>query len=139
MAVRSASAVCSPEFPRLLPLEECAPRIRARNEFAGLRLDRNPYAEISRMAVDPECTRGLEPSFGLARELCRAAANRGVDAVFSICPDGPARLNRLNARKCGVSFERFDEVPTVFGVPMWLCAFTGILRAFGDLSHEAAA
>jgi hypothetical protein len=83
------------------------------------------------MAIDPHCTEGLQASFGLARELCRAAARRGVDIIFSICPEGPARLNRLNARKCGVKYHIYSELPTVFGVPMWLCAFSGISSVYG--------
>jgi len=131
--------VSAPRSPRILPLEESGLRLLPRAEFAEMDLERNPYAEISRMAVDPECTSGLEVSFGLSRELCRSAARRGVDAIFSICPDGPARLNRVNAKKCGVSFHRYYQVPTIFGVSMWLCAFTGVLWAHGQRIREVAA
>jgi hypothetical protein len=36
------------------------------------------------------------------------------------------RLNRRNAGNCGVTFRRVVQLPTVFGVPMWLCLFTGM-------------
>ena len=131
--------VAAPQRGRKLPLEECGYDLRKSQPFAELHLDDLPYAEISRMAVAPEVTQGLDVSRGLARELCRAAARRGVDAIFSICPDGPARLNRLNAKRCGVAYHIYAEIQTVFGVPMWLCAFTGILAAYARPIEEAAA
>jgi hypothetical protein len=114
---------------RTLPLEEAGFDLRECDLLREVNLDKTAYGEIGRMAVDPACTQGLEVSCGLARELCGVAANLGVDTILSICPDGAVRLNRRNAASCGVSFRRVVKLATVFGIPMWLCLFTGIRKA----------
>ena len=115
---------------RRLPLEEGA-SLRENPELVSLRLDRRAYGEISRMAVEPVCADGLAISFGLGQELCRVAARLGADVIFSICPPGPARLNRRNAVKCRVRYEIYSELPNPYGIPMRLCAYTGIVGAYG--------
>jgi hypothetical protein len=124
--------ISTPAHPRRLPLEEGSSRLQANDALRYLDLESRGYAEISRMAVDPACSDGLAISFGLGRELCRVAACHGIDTVFSICPPGPARLNRVNAGKCGVRFNIYPEWPTVFGIAMRLCAYTGIVAAYGN-------
>jgi hypothetical protein len=120
--------VSVPCAPRRLPLEEAGFDLLACELVKEVNLDKTAYGEIGRMAVDPACTQGLEVSCGLARELCHIAARLGVDTIVSICPDGAVRLNRRNAASCGVSFRRVVKLATVFGIPMWLCLFTGIQK-----------
>jgi hypothetical protein len=62
----------------------------------------------------------------------------GLDAVFSICPEKPARINAMNARRHGVPFRRYEELKTVFGVEMWLCVFFGLRRAYNAGQRSAA-
>ena len=112
--------------------------LRACAQLKNLNLDRQPYGEISRMAADPDCARGFEVSFGLGNALCAAAAAAGLDTVFSICPEKPARINQMNARRRGVGFQKYRQLETVYGVEMWLCAFTGLLQAYGRTEREAA-
>ena len=123
-----------------LPLEEKDLRLRSCTFLKDFRLDRNPYGEISRMAAAPECSRGLELSFGLGNALCRLAAHEGLDVVFSMCPELPARVNERNAKRQGVPFFRFAEMMPVCGMRMWLCAFTGLLRVYepGTTNAEVA-
>jgi hypothetical protein len=83
------------------------------------------------MAVDHESSRGFEVSGGLGNALTALAAREGLDVVFSICPEKPARLNQINARRLGIGFRKYDKLPTAFGVNMWLCAFTGLLLVHG--------
>jgi hypothetical protein len=130
--------IATPECPRRMPLEEGSVQLRDCDFLAQLNLHAKPYGEISRMAVDPECARGFELSAGLGNALCARAAREGLDVVFSICPEKPARINHINAKRRGVGFHRYREVPTVFGVNMWLCAFTGLLRVYGRGKREAA-
>jgi hypothetical protein len=128
----------TPSSPRLLPLEDAEFRISNCETLKSLALDRNPYGEISRMAVDPECSHGLEVSGRLGDELCAFAAALGADTMFCICPDKPARLNRMHAHRRGLGFARYQRVATVFGQEMWLCAFTGLRRVYAK-SHQGAA
>jgi hypothetical protein len=130
--------ISTPERPFQMPLEEAGFDLRHCELLKDLNLDRNPYGEISRMAAAPECARGFEVSCGLGTALCATAASEGLDVVFSICPEKPARINQINAKKRGVGFRRYPELPTVFGVNMWLCVFTGLLRVFGTAEREAA-
>jgi len=122
--------VSVPGCRRKLPLEEAGFDLLTCELVKEMNLDRTAYGEIGRMAVDPACTQGLEVSCGLARELCRVAARLGVDTILSICPDGAVRLNRRNAASCGVSFRRVVKLATAFGIPMWLCLFTGIQAVY---------
>jgi hypothetical protein len=128
--------ISTPECPRLLPLESEGFSLRSCEFLKDLDLDRNPYGEISRMAVDSESSRGFEVSAGLGNTLTALAAREGLDVVFSICPEKPARLNQINARRLGIGFRRYNELPTAFGVNMWLCAFTGLLLVHGRESKE---
>jgi hypothetical protein len=130
--------ISRPERPLAMPLEETSFRLKECELLQPLRLDRKPYGEISRMAADPACARGFEISSGVGNELCALAAREGLDVVFSICPEVPARINQRNAKRRGVSFEQYMELPTVFGKKMWLCAFTGLLRVYGCREKEAA-
>jgi hypothetical protein len=112
-----------------LPMEGDSFRLAA--AVPGFRLDREPYAEFSRVAVDPDYADGRRCSLGLIKELAHTAAQKGVDLVFSICPDPQVRWNAVNSRKVGVRFQTFPEVavPTPFRIPMTLCAYTGLLAA----------
>ncbi len=123
--------IATPECPRRLPMEEAGFDLRNSELFRQLALDRQPYGEISRMAVAPETGMGFQVSSALGTKLCALAGQQNVDVLFSICPDGPARINQRNARMCGVDFERLPKLPTVFGIDMWLCVFTGIRRMYG--------
>jgi hypothetical protein len=117
----------TPDNPRRMPLEDGG--FELRSGLPELDLDHQSYGEISRLAVEPAFGGDLLVSFGLGRELCVSAARRGVDILFSMCPEGPARINRRNSRKCGVEFRICQELPTPFGIPMRLCVYLGILRA----------
>lgn len=130
--------ISTPGHPRRLPLEERQFSLRNCEYLEDLDLGRRPYGEISRMAADPECAHGFEVSAGVGNALCRIAASECLDVVFSICPEKPARINQINAKRRGVAFRRYQELPTVFGVNMWLCAFTGLLRVYGEREREAA-
>jgi len=130
--------ISTPPNPRRLPLEEAGFSLEACAFLSDLDLHRNPYGEISRMAVDAACSRGLEASFGLGNALCAIAAREGLDVVFSICPDTPARINQINAKRRGIIFHKYCEMPTVFGRNMWLCAFTGLLRSYERAIEEVA-
>jgi hypothetical protein len=131
--------ISTPEQPRELPLEENSLRLREHPLLRHLLLATRPYAEISRMAVDPDCSDGLSISFGLGQQLCHVAAEHGVDLIFSICPPAAARLNRLNSRKVGVTFDIYMKIPTVFGIDMLLCAYSGILGAVRNSPRGRAA
>ena len=130
--------ISTPKCPRRMPLEEADFRLRDCEFLYNLNLDRKPYGEISRMAADPECAKPFELSWGLGNALCAGAAREGLDVVLSICPELPARINQRNAKRRGVGFHRYAEVPTVFGKRMWLCAFTGLLLVYGNGEREAA-
>jgi hypothetical protein len=130
--------ISTPECPRLLPLEEAAFSLRHCDSLKDLNLERTPYGEISRMAADPQCARGFAVSSGLGNALCARAAREGLDVVFSICPEKPARINQFNAKRRGAGFRKYQQLPTVFGVDMWLCAFTGLRQLYGTAEKEAA-
>ncbi len=138
VAAGARLTISSPGNDRLLPLEEGGFRLKDYSSVRDFRLDVNPYGEISRMAVDPALARGFEGSAGVGDLLCGAAARRGLDVVFSICPEKPARINAMNARRRGVPFQRYGELETVFGVEMWLCAFFGLGRAYNAGQRSAA-
>jgi len=130
--------ISTPELPRRLPLEEGGFSLGDCGALKHLALGQSPYAEISRMAVEPgSSSQGRRVSLGLALELCLVAARAGIDTIFSICPDGPAKINQLNARILGVTFRKYDRLPTVYGKDMWLCCFTGV-RSVGSAGTEAA-
>jgi len=122
--------VSAPDRRRKLPLEEAGFDLAGCELLKDAHLESEAYGEIGRMAVDPVCTQGLDISCGLARELCQVAAGLRIDAILSICPDSAVGLNRRNAASCGVAFRRVVQLPTVFGVPMWLCLFTGIQTVY---------
>jgi hypothetical protein len=130
--------ISAPECPCQMPLEEVNFRLRNCEFLSDLNLDRKPYGEISRMAAEPESAKPFELSWGLGNALCARAAREGLDVVFSICPELPARINQRNAKRRGAGFHRYPEVPTVFGKRMWLCAFTGLLLVYGNGEREAA-
>ncbi len=118
-----------PEKPQLMPMEEAGFRLAALPAF---RLDREPYAEFSRVAVDPHYAHGRRAGSGLIQEMAYAAARMGVDLVFSICPAPQVRWNAMNSRICRVRFRTFPEitVATPFQIPMTLCAYTGLIEAY---------
>jgi hypothetical protein len=121
--------ISRPGSPRLMPMEESGFRLaEALPEF---RLGLQPYAEFSRVAVDPAFAAGRHCSMRLIQELVHTAAGFGIDLVFSICPDAQVRWNAWNSRKCGVTFQTFPdiEIPTPFGIRMTLCAYTGLVAA----------
>jgi hypothetical protein len=130
--------ISTPANPRRLPLEEAEFQIQNYEDLNHLNLSRSPYGEVSRMVIDPEWSRGFSASAGLGDALCALAAHHGLDAVFCICPKAPARLNEIHAKKRGVAFHRYLELPTVFGRDMRLCAFTGLLNVYGALPVGAA-
>jgi hypothetical protein len=130
--------ISTPGLPCRLPLEDCQFSLKSCEYLKDLDLGRQAYGEISRMAADPECSHGFEISAGVGDTLCRIAASECLDVVFSICPEKPARINQINAKRRGVAFRRHQELPTVFGVDMWLCAFTGLLQVYGELERRAA-
>jgi hypothetical protein len=138
VAAGARLTVSSPREERLLPLEEAGFRLKDYVPAREFHLESNPYGEISRMAVDPSLARGFEGSAGVGDLLCGAAARMGLDAVFSICPEKPARINAMNARRRGVPFRRYEELKTVFGVEMWLCVFFGLRRAYNAGQRSAA-
>lgn len=136
VAAGARLTISRPEAPRLLPLEEAGFTLRACDVLRDLRLDRTPYGEISRMAANPVYAHGLELSWNLGNTLCARAAAEGLDTVFCICPRRPALLNERNAKRCGVTFRKYCELPTVFGRNMWLCAFSGLLRIYRGEGEE---
>jgi hypothetical protein len=123
--------ISTPAYPRRLPLEERDFSLKTCEVLRDLHLDCNPYGEISRMAAAPEHAQGFEVSWGLGNALCALAAREGLDVVFSMCPELPARVNERNAKRRGVPFHRYTELAPVCGMRMWLCAFTGLLKVYG--------
>jgi len=122
--------ISSASRPVLLPLEQ--------QLFTVEDPDGHPYAEISRMAVDMHPSERAVLSLGISRKLCEIAGREGVNIIYSICPENSARLNRINARKCGVEFRLHRQRrATGYGLEMSLCSFRGVLRAYG--SHQEAA
>ncbi|HTS66352.1 MAG TPA: hypothetical protein VMH28_30220 [Candidatus Acidoferrales bacterium] len=119
-----------PDRPQAMPME--GPGFRLVDLFPGWKLVSQPYAEFSRVAVDPVCAAGRRCSLGLIGNLARTTAAMGVDLVFSICPEPQVRWNEANSRRCGVEFHVFPEiaVPNPFGIPMTLCAYTGLVAAY---------
>ena len=113
-----------------LPMEEAG--FRVAEAVPELLAPGEPYAEFSRVAVDPAYAAGRQCGLGLIFELARTAAGLGVDLVFSICPQPMVRLNEWNSRRCGVAFRAFPEihVPTPFRIHMTLCAYSGLIAAF---------
>jgi hypothetical protein len=138
VAAGARLTISSPHDDRLLPLEENGFRLKDYAPLRDFHLEFNPYGEISRMSVDPSLARGFEGSAGVGDLLCGAAARLGLDVVFSICPEKPARINAMNARRRGVPFRRYRELATVFGVDMWLCAFFGLRHAYNAGRRTAA-
>jgi hypothetical protein len=123
--------ISRPERRRPMPMEEAGFQLAA--ALPEYRLHNEPYAEFTRVAVDPAYAHGRRCSLGLIRELAHTAAGMGVDLVFSICPEPQVRWNAANSRKCGVAFHAFPEiaVATPFRIPMILCAYTGLIEADG--------
>ncbi|MBV8847110.1 MAG: hypothetical protein JO307_30240 [Bryobacterales bacterium] len=125
--------ISTPAKPQPMPMEEAGFRLAAALEGVGrsFRLDEQPYAEFSRVAVDPDYAGGRRCGLGLICALAHAAASLGVDLVFSMCPEPMVRLNEINSRKVGVTFHPFPEiaVPNPFGMHMILCAYTGLIGA----------
>jgi hypothetical protein len=121
--------ISRPERPQPVPMEE--PGFQLTLAVPQFRLDREPYAEFSRVTVDPAYTSGRACSLSLIKEMAYTTAQRGVDLVFSICPEPQVRWNAANSRKCGVTFHTFPRVavPTPFRIPMTLCAYSGLLAA----------
>ena len=97
-----------PEKPLTVPMEEA--RFRLAKALPQFRLNREPYAEFSRAAVDPNYGHERRTSSGLIPEMAWTAAN---------------------SRKSGVQFHVFPEieVPTPFRIPMTLCTDTGLIEA----------
>ena len=120
-----------PERPHLLPMEESG--FRLAEAVPQFRLQWQPYAEFSRVAVDPTYAEGRHCSLGLIRTLAQTTARFQVDLVFSICPTPQVRWNALNSRRCGVTFETFPDIQilTPFHIPMTLCAYSGLIAAHG--------
>jgi hypothetical protein len=120
-----------PESPRRMPMEEAG--FCLAESVPSFELDHQPYAEFSRVTVesDPVYTSGRRCGLGLIRALAHATAGFGVDLVFSMCPPPMVRMNAINSRKLGVKFHPFPEisVPNPFGIPMILCAYTGLIEA----------
>jgi hypothetical protein len=128
----------TPQTPRQLPLEEAGFRLRESFQLAHLRLDSTPYGEISRMAVEPGVSEGMELSFGITRACCDIAASQGADVLFGICPERPARLNRRNAKRLALPFDTYGQLGTVFGKEMTLCAFIGLTHRCIGPEKDAA-
>jgi len=86
------------------------------------------YAEISRYVVAPEVSGGGAIGLEIAKAMCERAAALGVHTLFSMCPPVVARLNRRNAKICGVGYIHFSDisVPNPFGLDLTLCAYTGV-------------
>jgi hypothetical protein len=118
-----------------LPLEASGISVRDCLRKAGLD-DNQPCAEISRQAVDTLLASGLRASLELADYLRRLAARLGIDTIFSICPEGAARINKRNTRACGAMFTIHEGVYTMYGIPMRLCSYSGILRSFRSKAGE---
>lgn len=122
--------VSRPERPLTMPMEEAG--FRLATALPEFRVDSKPYAEFSRVTVDPAYACGRRASFGLIAEMAWTAARMGVDLVLSICPEPQVRWNAGNARKIGVGFQVFPEieVATPFRIRMTLCAYTGLIAAY---------
>jgi hypothetical protein len=125
----------SRENPRHLPLEEAGFDLRTAERLAHLNLAAATYGEISRLAVDPGMSEGLEISFGLTRMCCEIAAHHGADILFGICPARPALLNARHAKRMGIRFETYGSLSTVFGCDMTLCTFMGLQAALTPTIH----
>lgn len=114
----------APAAPRALPLESRDFRLaEIAPELCGA-----PYGEISRYAVTPEASGDGAVGLEIARAMCSRATARGIATLFSMCPPAVARLNRRNAKLCGVGFVYFAglTVPNPFGLQMTLCAYTNV-------------
>lgn len=118
-----------PHKLQLMPMEESG--FRLTTALPGFRLQREPFAEFSRVAVDPGYAQGRVAGSGLIQAMAATAARMGVDLVFSVCPAPQVRWNAANSRKCGVQFHTFPEieVTTPFRIAMTLCAYTGLIKA----------
>jgi len=121
--------ISHPMRPQPMPMEEAGfSLIEAVPQFE---LDTEPYAEFSRLAVDPSYAHGRRCSFALIEELVHTVTSQGVDLAFSICPEPMVRHNSANARWCGVGFHTFAEIdiPTPFRIRFTLCAYTGLMSS----------
>jgi hypothetical protein len=125
--------ISRPGSPQIMPMEESG--FRLADALPEFRLASQPYAEFSRVTVDPAFAVGRRCSLGLIQALVHTAAGFGIALIFSICPDAQVRWNAWNSRKCGVTFQTFPdiEIPTPFGIRMTLCAYTGLIAANGRL------
>jgi hypothetical protein len=125
--------ISRPGSPRQMPMEESS--FRLADALPEFRLGARPYAEFSRVAVDPAFAAGRHCSLGLIQALVHTAAGFGIDLIFSICPHAQVRWNAWNSSKCGVTFQTFPniEIPTPFDIRMTLCAYTGLIAADGRL------
>jgi hypothetical protein len=128
----------TPRDRRPLPLEETGMRLQGHQRLAHLQLASKTYGEISRLAVSPETPEGLALSLGLTRSCCEIATSQGAEVLFGICPPGPLRLNRWNAKRLALRFDTFGELSTVFGREMTLCAFEGLGQRFAGTERDAA-
>jgi hypothetical protein len=129
--------VSRPGRPQRMPMEESG--FRLAEALPDFGLGRRPFAEISRMTVDPAFAAGRRCALGLIFELAHTIANLGVDLAFSICPEPMVRLNEWNSRRCGVGFQVFREipVPNPFGIDLTLCAYNGLIAAFQPMPLSA--
>ncbi|MGA3237424.1 MAG: hypothetical protein ABSG03_14065 [Bryobacteraceae bacterium] len=128
----------TPQDPLPLPLEESGIFLQGYQRLAHLQLASKAYGEISRLAVSAETSEGLALSLGLTRSCCEIATSEGADVLFGICPPGPLRLNRWNAKRLALHFDTYGELSTVFGRDMTLCAFEGLGKRFAGTERDAA-
>jgi hypothetical protein len=121
--------ISRPQKQQLMPME--GDGFRLADALPKFRFDKDPFAEFSRVAVDPSYAQGRRAGLGLIQEMASTAARMGVDLVFSICPAPQVRWNEMNSHKCGVGFHTFPEVEVgaPFRIPMTLCAYTGLIEA----------
>lgn len=121
-----------PGQPPCLPLEAAGfelPRL-ARHEH----LFHRGVGEISRLAIE----RGLPGDLAalpveLVKQLGRVSAGLGLNVCFSICPVGPAELNRRVCEKCRIPFRIHYSVPARrhYGKEMRVYSYGDLQRLFG--------
>lgn len=107
----------------LLPVE--TDNFRLINTFPELKLNRNKYAELSRIAMINEYRNGRHSTEMYRQLIAVKARSLNINYLFCITKMQLARASRMNLKKIGLPFEiktevKVPDLPTYEGHQMFL-------------------